>query len=100
MTISFATQSSFRMMNSPATIDAARRMSALRQLAPDGRLCDAGVDVLADLAQIDAEAPESSARHFYRGPNGAVIRKDDPYAPEEIQRLSLTVLTKAQADAA
>jgi hypothetical protein len=37
MTISFATQSSLRKRSSPTTIEAARRMSALRQLVLAGR---------------------------------------------------------------
>jgi hypothetical protein len=59
----------------------------------------AGDDLFGDLARIDADAPEDSAKYFYRGPNGGVFRKDEPFAPEEIQRHRLTVISKAVADA-
>ncbi|HAP90718.1 MAG TPA: hypothetical protein DCR15_13705 [Arthrobacter bacterium] len=58
----------------------------------------AGEDLFGDLARIDAETPDDGAKYFYRGPNGAVIRKGDEYAPDEIQRLRLTVITKAEAE--
>jgi hypothetical protein len=60
---------------------------------------DAGEDIFGDLAAIDAEAPESSAKHFYRGPNGAVIRKDEPFDSDEIRRMNLKVISKAEAAA-
>jgi hypothetical protein len=77
---------------------------ALNMLAREGKFkhmdfVDAGEDLFGDLARIDAEAPESSAKHFYRAPNGGVFRKDEPFTPEEIQRSNLTVITKAEADA-
>jgi hypothetical protein len=58
---------------------------------------NAGDDLFGDLARIDAEAPESSAKHFYRSPSGAVISKDEPFSSDEIRRLSLTVISKAEA---
>lgn len=77
---------------------------ALDLLVQEGKLklmdfIGAGEDLFGDLAAIDAEAPESSAKHFYRGPNGGVFRKDEPFTDEEIQRHNLRVITKAEADA-
>jgi hypothetical protein len=51
------------------------------------------------LARIDAphEAPNAAGRHFYRGPAGAVIERDQPYSREEIARLGLTVISAKEA---
>ena len=87
------------------SIDASIFMNrALDLLVLKGKLklmdfVSAGEDLFGDLARIDAEAPESSARYFYRGPGGAVFRKDDPFTDEEINRHNLRVITKAEADA-
>ncbi|MFF2296975.1 hypothetical protein [Arthrobacter sp. NPDC058127] len=77
---------------------------ALDLLVREGKLklmdfIGAGEDLFGDMAAIDAEAPESSAKHFYRGPNGGVFRKDEPFTDEEIQLHNLRVITKAEADA-
>ncbi|MBT8159323.1 hypothetical protein KKI43_02495 [Arthrobacter sp. GN70] len=58
---------------------------------------DAGVDVFADLAGIDAEIPESTAKHFYRGSGGGVVVKDEPFTDEEIARMGLVVITREEA---
>ncbi|WP_427130246.1 hypothetical protein [Pseudarthrobacter sp. S9] len=58
---------------------------------------DAGTDLFGDLASIDAETAGPAGNHFYRGPNGGVIAKDDPFTPDEIQRMGLTVVSKAKA---
>jgi hypothetical protein len=60
---------------------------------------DSGDDLFGDLAAIDAEAPESSAKYFYRGPQGTVFGKDEPFSAEEIKRSGLTVITEAEARA-
>ncbi|MCZ9884049.1 hypothetical protein [Arthrobacter sp. B2a2-09] len=60
---------------------------------------NAGEDLFGDLARIDAGTPDDGATHFYRSPGGGVFRKDEPFTDEEIQRNSLTVITKAEADA-
>ncbi|MBO1269605.1 hypothetical protein [Arthrobacter cavernae] len=75
---------------------------ALNMLARENKykhldFVDAGDDLFGDLARVDAEAPESTAKYFYRGPNGGVFAKDDPFTPEEIKRNQLTVITKAEA---
>ena len=60
---------------------------------------DGGPEIFDHLANIDAEAPESSANHFYRNRDtGAVFRKDVPFTDEEIQRGNLQVITKAEAE--
>ena len=60
----------------------------------------AGEDLFGDLARIDAETPDDGAKYFYQGLDGGVIRKDQPFSPEELQRFDLTVISKEQADAA
>ncbi|SDP74167.1 hypothetical protein SAMN04487914_13248 [Arthrobacter sp. ok909] len=77
---------------------------ALDLLVREGKLkilgfIDAGEDLFGDLVRIDEEVPENTAKHFYRGPNGTVFRKDDPFTADEIKRAELTVITKAEADA-
>ncbi|XAS66547.1 hypothetical protein V3C33_13755 [Micrococcaceae bacterium Sec5.7] len=58
---------------------------------------DAGADIFADLASIDAEVAGPAGNHFYLAPNGGVIAKDDPFTAEEIQRMGLTIVSKAKA---
>lgn len=60
---------------------------------------DGSPEIFDRLADIDAEAPESSAKHFYRNlETGAVFRKDVPFTDDEIRRGNLTVITKAEAE--
>lgn len=53
----------------------------------------------ARLAAIDAprDAPDASAMHFYRGPGGAVVERDQPYSAEDIARLGLTPISRKEA---
>ncbi|MCA4132943.1 hypothetical protein [Arthrobacter sp. M4] len=75
---------------------------ALNMLARENKykhleFVDAGEDLFGDLAAIDAEAPENSAKYFYRGPNGAVTAKDEPFPDDVIKRNNLRVITEAEA---
>ncbi|MEO5313185.1 hypothetical protein PV772_03535 [Pseudarthrobacter sp. CC12] len=78
---------------------------ALDLLVREGKLkllsfVDAGADLFGDLAAIDAEAPESSAKYFYRNrETGGIFRKDEPFTDEQIKSGNLTAITKAEADA-
>lgn len=54
-------------------------------------------DPVADLARVTAEMPEPGTRHFYRGPGGAVVERDQPYDAEEIKRLNLKTISSKEA---
>jgi len=75
MTISFANQSSLRMMRRPATIEAARRMSALRQLAPDGRLRGAGFCFVSFGGVMSGNQRKGRAEHA-RNPSRSVTHDE------------------------
>lgn len=78
---------------------------AIDLLVREGKLkvlpfIDAGEDLFRDMASIDAEAPESSAKYFYRNrQTGGIFRKDEPFTDEQIKSADLIVITKAEADA-
>jgi hypothetical protein len=77
---------------------------AIGLLVREGKLeilpfIDAGEDLFGDLAAIDAGAPESSAKYFYRNrETGAIFRKDQPFTDEQIQQGNLAVITSAEAN--
>ncbi|MGW2143205.1 hypothetical protein ACWCOT_02770 [Nonomuraea bangladeshensis] len=54
-------------------------------------------DPMADLARIVKEMPEPGTAHFYRGPGGAVIERDQPYPDDEIKRLHLKTISAKEA---
>lgn len=110
-----ATHGGVRLNNSAGVMIGKRRVDtidadtftnrALNLLALEGKFkhqdyVHAGEDLFGDLAAIDAETPDDGAKYFYQGLDGGVIRKDQPFSPEEIRRFDLTVISKEQADAA
>jgi hypothetical protein len=54
-------------------------------------------DAYAPVRELDTPGSEPSARHFYRGPGGAVIARDEPLPAEEVARLELTPITRMEA---
>lgn len=53
--------------------------------------------ILNTVRAVDGVQAESSYEHFYRGPGGAVIGRNDPFSVEEVQRLELKKLSKSEA---
>lgn len=64
------------------------------RIVPNGLATDA---VYTSLSAVDAPAAESTASHFYHGPNGGIIAMDRPFSDDEIKRLQLTVITRQEA---
>jgi hypothetical protein len=53
--------------------------------------------VYENLEGIDAELPNPTSQHFYRGAGGAIVGVDIPFTPDEVKRNGLTKLTRKQA---
>lgn len=52
--------------------------------------------ILRNVAALDGIEAESTYEHFYRGPGGAVIGRNDPFTEAEVKRLELVKLTKTE----